>query len=245
MSIAIDAVLHRAHGGGVEKAIEGMVGGVVDAGLAFHAEVFLPDSMLKGLALPSAASRVRLHRVSHASRPERILKEQWLVLSRRGVRLWHFLGYVAPFFLPRAAVVVSVYDIIALTYPELCMRLNRTIYAATLPRTIGPEIGDGNLPTRATFPHATDAASPGAVPSFLFTHAASALAFSPAAARCPAHLGSVVRLGSCLTRWHSSILRSAWARPWERMPRGARSPAVAWPDWRRTTAETRICDEFA
>jgi glycosyltransferase involved in cell wall biosynthesis len=136
MSIAIDAVLHRAHGGGVEKAIEGMVGGVVDAGLPFDADVFLPDSLLKGIAPPSAASRVRLHRVSHGSRPERILKEQWLVFSRRGVRLWHFLGYVAPFFLPKAAVVVSAYDIIALTHPELCTRLNAAFYAEMLPRTI-------------------------------------------------------------------------------------------------------------
>jgi glycosyltransferase involved in cell wall biosynthesis len=79
MTIAIHAVLHRADGGGVEKAIAGMVGGVVDSGLPFDAGVFLPDSLLNGLTSPSTAGRVRLYRVSHGSRPEPLLREERLV----------------------------------------------------------------------------------------------------------------------------------------------------------------------
>jgi hypothetical protein len=56
-------------------------------------------------------------------------------LLRDGCHLLHAPTYVSPLFCP-VPVVLTVYDIIALTHPQFATRLNRVHYRALLPRSL-------------------------------------------------------------------------------------------------------------
>jgi alpha-1,3-rhamnosyl/mannosyltransferase len=136
MAIAVDAILYQEKRGGVEKAIEGTVRGLLRRGLPWPADLFVSRSLFARLQGEPAARNMRILRVDYSSRPERILKEQVLALRRRATPVWHYLGYVIPPFPPKGKIVVSVYDVIALTHPHLCALLNRRYYGFALPRTL-------------------------------------------------------------------------------------------------------------
>jgi glycosyltransferase involved in cell wall biosynthesis len=131
LRIVIQAILHRPRGGGVEKCIEATVRGLAGARLPFETTAIISDSLPLGDTPPGFSVKT----VSYRSRVSRIMQEQWIAMRHRA-DLWHFLGYVLPAIPPRVPVVVSVYDIIALTHPCLCTRANRAYYAFALPRTL-------------------------------------------------------------------------------------------------------------
>jgi len=137
LHIGVDAVLYRQTGGGVEKAVFGAVNGLCQAfSTRQHRLHVFASPDLKNTMASESNEKANFHTISHGSRLARIVREQAFALTHRQIDLWHFLGYVAPQFLPHKPVVASVYDIIALTHPHLCTRANRVFYGLALPPTL-------------------------------------------------------------------------------------------------------------
>ncbi|MBM3471749.1 MAG: glycosyltransferase family 4 protein [Armatimonadetes bacterium] len=137
MHIGIDGSLLYGSFSGVEQAIYRLLRELSRDGGPRRYTVYVPSDFahedlaregfrLRRLGFPGAAklrrvlwTQMTLHRLARAE----------------GVDLLHGPGYVLP---PRwqGPSVATVYDIIALTHPELCTRSNALYYRACLPRTI-------------------------------------------------------------------------------------------------------------
>jgi len=133
MRVAINALLLSGPFSGVEKAIHGLLRHIgEDGGDEFVALVGndFDERLLDG-------ARVGIERlpVSNRSRLARIVYEEHF-LSRRlkGFDLFHAPGYVAPRRLP-CPLVLTIYDLVVLTHPELARRSNVLHYRWRLPRS--------------------------------------------------------------------------------------------------------------
>ncbi len=137
MHIGIDGLLLHGAFSGVEQAIYRLLrelsrdGGPHRYGLYVprdfpHARLERPGFEVRRLGFDGAK---RLRRVwwTHAAFHRRAAAD--------GVELLHGPGYVLPRGW-RGPSVATVYDIIALTHPELCARSNALYYRAVLPQTI-------------------------------------------------------------------------------------------------------------
>jgi len=133
MRVAINALLLSGQFSGVEKAIWELLRhigeGVGDEFVALVGSDF-DERVLNG-------ARVGIERlpVSNRSRLARIVYEERF-LGRRlaGFDLFHAPGYVAPRRLP-CPLVLTIYDLVALTHPELAKRSNVLHYRWRLPRS--------------------------------------------------------------------------------------------------------------
>lgn len=137
MKIAIDGSLLSGRHSGVERAILGMVTGLSrvadeDTILLYVSKTF------KCANLP--AGNVKFRRASGAghTRLRRIFWQQCVLpfyMRAERADVFHGPGYVLP-LLTKTPCVVTAYDIIALTHPELCRRSNVLHYRQVLPRSI-------------------------------------------------------------------------------------------------------------
>ncbi len=133
MRVAINAVLLSGRFSGVEKAIWELLrhigGGSDDEFVALVGSDF-DERLLNG-------ARVGIERlpVTNRSRLLRIVyEERFLARRLKGFDLFHAPGYVAPKRLP-CPLVLTVYDLVALTHPELAKRSNALHYRWRLPRS--------------------------------------------------------------------------------------------------------------
>ncbi|HUT37100.1 MAG TPA: glycosyltransferase family 1 protein [Planctomycetota bacterium] len=133
MRAAINALLLSGRFSGVEKAIYALLRhigeGVEDEFVALVGSDF-DERVLNG-------ARIGIERlpVSNRSRLFRIVYEEHFLRRRlTGFDLFHAPGYVAPKHLP-CPLVLTIYDLIALTHPELARRSNAWHYRWRLPRS--------------------------------------------------------------------------------------------------------------
>ena len=132
MRVAINALLLTGQFSGVEKAIWSLLRHLVPERDEFTALVGRDfDERL----LEEAAVGIERLPVTPRSRLARIIYEEWF-LSRRltNYEVFHAPGYVAPRKLP-CPLVLTIYDLIAITHPELARWSNAAHYRLRLPRS--------------------------------------------------------------------------------------------------------------
>ena len=162
MKVAIDGLLLGRHHSGVENCIEQLAGALgqldldFEIGLVCTAE-YLPRAAKLGVQPLPTPSLTKY-------RGGRILFEQLLMsrrLSKSGWQVLHGPGYV----LPRnwaGPCVLTVYDLIALQYPQWCKPSNVMHYRMTVPASIAKATcivvpsETTAAAVREMFPHAAD-----------------------------------------------------------------------------------------
>jgi len=135
--IVYNGALLSRHFSGVEVAIFNLVRALAELGRNEYT-LFAPPRFAvevdEGLHL-----KVRSTCLPTGMRPFRILWEQ-VILPRTVARgpfdLLHCPGYIAPLQRTAVPVVLTVYDLIALRFPEWCHTANRWHYGIMLPRSI-------------------------------------------------------------------------------------------------------------
>lgn len=134
MRVAINALLLSGRFSGVEKAIHALLRHIGEG--AGHDEfVALVGSDFDERVLDGARVGIERLPVSNRSRLIRIVyEERFLARRLRGFGLFHAPGYVAPRRLP-CPLVLTIYDLVALTQPELARRSNAWHYRWRLPRS--------------------------------------------------------------------------------------------------------------
>jgi len=137
VKIAVDGSLLSGVRSGVEHAILGLVTGLsrvrtTDTVLLYVGKKFRVDG------LPGGCVKLRRSWGAGRRRLPRIIWQQTLLPAyarAERVDVFHGPGYVLP-ALGSIPAVVTVYDIIALTRPELCRRSNVAHYRRVLPRSV-------------------------------------------------------------------------------------------------------------
>ena len=137
MNIAIDGSLLSREMSGVELSILGLATGLacvptddrvlLYVGKKFHSE-----------HLPAGCVKLRRAGGAASFRPRRVLWQQAMLpiyLRAEKVDVFHGPAYVLP-VLSSVPSVVTVYDVIALTRPELCRRLNVMHYRRVVPQSV-------------------------------------------------------------------------------------------------------------
>jgi glycosyltransferase involved in cell wall biosynthesis len=133
--IAIDAQVLRPAMSGVERSIHSLLPELAQAADNHDVIVFYP----RCLPPPTKSSeRFNYARplIPNAPRPLRILWQQMalpLQLRLRGIDMLHAPAYTAP-LLTRVPTVLTIYDTIALSHPELCKWTNALHYRLFMPR---------------------------------------------------------------------------------------------------------------
>ncbi|MEI8139239.1 MAG: glycosyltransferase family 1 protein [bacterium] len=146
MRIAIDGMLLGHRHSGVEGSILNLVQalaafGKYDYTLFTQSVVDKPGATPHGFGGPLSARRSTATlstRWPVNLRPIRILWEQLVLpsfLINQCFDLLHAPGYVAP-ILSRIPVVITLYDLIALSHPELCTLSNRLHYRLLVPPSV-------------------------------------------------------------------------------------------------------------
>lgn len=135
--IVINAILlGRGRESGVERCIRGLVEALARYGRLPYRIYAAPGSELSHLE----SDRFQIETVGFPvrSRGLRILWEQTvlpLVLRRRPPALMHAPGYIAPLAAP-PPVVLTVYDLVALRFPQWASRANAWHYRCLMPAAI-------------------------------------------------------------------------------------------------------------
>jgi len=141
MRIALNGLLLSRNFSGVEVAILNLAHALAEHGTEDYA-LYVPGRF----PLPSIESKrltTRRTWMPTHYRPMRILWEQLVLprlLARERFDLVHSPGYLAP-LLTRTPVIITVYDTIALQFPDWCTRTNRINYGIMLPRAIRKAAG--------------------------------------------------------------------------------------------------------
>lgn len=142
MNIAVDGTLLNRLCTGVETVILNLVRTLLKSG-RFNYTLFLPTGWT--CDTESASPRFKTVRVGIPAHLKlfRILWQQTslpMKLARGRYDLLHAPGYTVPLY-SNIPVVVSVYDLIALDYPELCHARNRLHFGMFIPAAIRKAIG--------------------------------------------------------------------------------------------------------
>lgn len=149
MKIALNAMLLRPPFSGVERSIEHLARNLaVTAGEDIHC--FVPRTY-PGPDIEGIRFRMRRTVLPTRFRPVRLLWEHAILprlLRREGFDLLHAPGYIAP-LTPDVPVVVTLYDVMALRFPQWCKPANRFHYRHLLPRSACGAHGI-IVPSRAT-----------------------------------------------------------------------------------------------
>jgi glycosyltransferase involved in cell wall biosynthesis len=135
ISIAIDGMLLGGSFSGVEESILGLAQSLAAKGKHKY-RLYLPHSAACPDVQGSSFASERVHIA--ASRVMRMLWEQRTlprILKSGEFDLIHAPAYLAPLASP-IPVVLTVYDLQTLLFPEYCMPLNRINYRIMLPRSI-------------------------------------------------------------------------------------------------------------
>ncbi len=133
MRVAINALLLSGRFSGVEKAVHALLRHIGEG--SDDEFVALVGSDFDERALNGAGVGIERLPVSNRSRLLRIIYEEHFLQRRlRGFDLFHAPGYVAPKRLP-CPLVLTIYDLVALTHPELARRSNAWHYRWRLPRS--------------------------------------------------------------------------------------------------------------
>ncbi|MDA0840372.1 MAG: glycosyltransferase family 1 protein [Planctomycetota bacterium] len=137
MKVIIDGLLLTDNDSGVQRCIRGLIQGLDQlstddefefiTGYGYDDQGWTPE-------------RLKHHRakIPCRVRSARIFYDQFclpIVAGQKGADLIHGPGYIIPGF-TRIPAVVTVYDIIALKYPQLCKRSNVMHFKWNLPRSI-------------------------------------------------------------------------------------------------------------
>ena len=134
MRVAINALLLVGKFSGVEKSILALLRHVAH-GAEGDEFVALVGRDFDERLLDEAAVAIERLPVTSRSRLARIVYEEWFLPRRLGsCDVFHAPGYVAPRHLP-CPLVVTIYDLIAITHPELARRSNAIHYRLRLPRS--------------------------------------------------------------------------------------------------------------
>jgi glycosyltransferase involved in cell wall biosynthesis len=140
MNIGVDATALYGRYSGVEYSLWNLLGGlnVVDGENNFI--IYIPHDGPPEDQLAGFGARWRWVRLPFdgGDKARRVWWQQTqlpLALARDGCNLLHAPTYVAPAWSP-VPVVLTVYDLIALTHPEFATRLNRMHYRVLLPRSL-------------------------------------------------------------------------------------------------------------
>jgi len=138
MKVAINGMLLGRSESGVHRCIRGLARGL-DALSVPDEFVLFTGHPYDPMGWQPERLTVRRSKVPSQIRSARIIYDQicFPLLARlKGMDLIHGPGYIIPYY-GRTPAVVTVYDIIALRYPELCKRSNVKHYELLLPRSIG------------------------------------------------------------------------------------------------------------
>jgi len=137
--IGLDGMLLGGHHSGVEHAIEGLVGALPEVGPQHEYTMVMTTAYAASLvqeSRPSASVHVRAAPPFVHGRLLRILYEQTRLAGKlRDCDLLHSPAYVMPLNW-RGPSVLTVYDVIALTHPDLCKRTNVWHYGRMLPASL-------------------------------------------------------------------------------------------------------------
>lgn len=136
MRIAYNGALLSRHFSGVEVAIFGLVRALAEFGRHDYT-LFVPPRS-SAAACGNERLTVCSTRLPTRLRPFRVLWEQAVLphtVTRDAFDLLHAPGYIAPLS-AGVPVVLTVYDLIALKFPEWCHATNRWHYSFMLPRSI-------------------------------------------------------------------------------------------------------------
>jgi len=137
MHIGIDGLLLHGAYSGVEQAIDRLLRELSRDGGPHRYRVYAPRDFA-GEGLEREGFEVRRAGFPGAARLRRIAWTHTAFARRaraEGVELLHGPGYVLPRGW-RGPAVATVYDIIALTHPELCARANALYFRACLPDAV-------------------------------------------------------------------------------------------------------------
>ena len=137
MRIAINAVLLGGVETGVELYIRGLLRALAKADERNEYLVFVNKDVRPEEVECGPRFTARHTGFHHGQRLRRILWEQFelpKILARERVDLLHAPAYVMPLKSP-VPTVVTMHDILAITHPRLCRRLNAFHYGFTIPRT--------------------------------------------------------------------------------------------------------------
>lgn len=137
MRIGIDGLLLWGHYSGVERSIARMVTTLAQLDQTNRYTIHVPRDC-EAEKLAAAGVEVRRAPFRGAQKLTRILWQQGVfpgVLACEGVDLLFAPGYVLPLRW-RGPSVLFVYDIIAITRPDLASRANALHYGALLPRSV-------------------------------------------------------------------------------------------------------------
>ena len=140
MNIGIDATALYGTYGGVEYSLWNLLCALNAVDDSHHYTVYIPCDGPPPDHLHDFSARWRWVRLpfSGTHKARRILWQQTQFprqVMRDGCDLLHAPTYVSPLTAP-LPVVLTVYDLIALSHPEFATRLNRLHYGALLPRCI-------------------------------------------------------------------------------------------------------------
>ena len=138
MRIGIDAQLLGGCESGVEVCIRNLIRGLALADAENEYVIYTQRGIPPLDVGENSRVTIRHTRWPNRFRPARILWQQAAlphILSRDGIDLLHAPGYVMPRICPCPALV-TVYDVIAIKFPELCKRTNALHYGLMLPRTL-------------------------------------------------------------------------------------------------------------
>jgi len=133
--IGIDAAVLRPPMSGVERAVQSLVGALGRATRDFEFIIYYPRSLPKPPDTTPPDFRYRHPLLPNRFRFLRILWEQTMLpfaLRRDRVDLLHAPAYVAPRF-SATPLVLTIYDAIALRFPNLCKRVNALHYRLLMP----------------------------------------------------------------------------------------------------------------
>ena len=134
--IAIDGMLINRCVSGVEHAIYNLAAALADCGACSY-DLYMPRYSLQP-DIKGPLFQTQRCGPKHPSRMLRILWEQIRLprlIRQRHADLLHAPGYVAPFH-AGVPTVITVYDLIALRWPQYCKRSNVLNYRLQLPLSI-------------------------------------------------------------------------------------------------------------
>ncbi|TDS13867.1 glycosyltransferase family 4 protein [Sphingobacterium paludis] len=136
--ILINGLLLREQHSGVQYSIENLIEGLLQEPVKNHDLALLVSPFYKPPFNEDNRLTIKRLDMTYDSRIHRVLFEHLLLgryLKKQGVDIYHAPGYILPYFL-RAKAVVTVHDLIALDFPELCQYETAAYFRLTLPASI-------------------------------------------------------------------------------------------------------------
>lgn len=136
--ILINGLLLREQHSGVQYSIENLVQGLLQEDLRDYEIEILVSHFYQSPFPESNHLKIRRLNSNFDSRFHRVFFEHFLLgtyLKKHKFDIYHSPGYILPYFLG-AKKVVTIHDLIALDFPELCQYETALYFRLTLPASI-------------------------------------------------------------------------------------------------------------